>query len=65
MDRKEVFDVIDKHMEYHEQRMFRLAIENCLGLRKKESIREDADSSASALAALEMLKMELNGEKEW
>lgn len=65
LEKDKVFEVIDKHMGYHKERMFSLAIDRVIGLRKEEDILSDADASASALAALEMLRSELNGDVEY
>ena len=65
LEKDKVFEVIDKHMSYHKERMLSLAIDKIIGLRKEEDILSDADASSSALAALEMLKNELNGDVEY
>lgn len=66
----EVFEVIDKHMAKHEQIILDLNLKKWLGemfddVELASSCDRDIRDSASAIACLEMLKLELRGIKEY
>lgn len=70
MDKKSVFEVIDKHMKYHESMI--KDFENHLLIAKEffgdssdklEVFYSGINDSSCAIAALNMLKLELNGER--
>lgn len=68
-----VFEVIDKHKSYHESELknikLKIEIANLVCDNEDHFIireyLEEYNSHASAMACLEMLKLELNGEREY
>ena len=59
----DVFKVIDKHIEYHNDMIerYKIIVANTQSVHHMEEIY----SSASAIASLKMLRHELNGEVEY
>ena len=72
MEIQKVNEIINKHIRYHKEMIdeyvFKAKLASILTEGESnmiESFLDDARNSASAIAALEMLKKEVNGEEEY